>query len=111
MPPLTDEEYVALVATRVAAERDLDLFIGWVRSGIVAYGEEEGRALCVAVAQTKYPPEILASVAVVAAARLAEHAAAAAPVSPAGPHCQGCGHPLRPGEPVHVCHEHRTVMR
>lgn len=39
------------------------------------------------------------------------NAAAAAPVSPAGPHCQNCGHPLRPGEPVHVCHEHRTVVQ
>jgi hypothetical protein len=53
----------------------------------------------------------LAELIALAAGRLAEHTTAAAPVSPAGPYCQGCGqpyHPLRPGEPAHVCHEHRA---
>lgn len=109
MPPLTEEEYVALVATRVAAERDLDLFITWVREALSTYGDVEAPSLCAVVAQGKYPPEILATVAVLAAVRLAEQVPAAAPVSPAGPRCQGCGHAFHPGGVVHVCHEHRAV--
>jgi hypothetical protein len=53
----------------------------------------------------------LAELIALAAVRLAEHATAAAPVSPAGPYCQGCRQPLRPGEPAHVCHEHRANGR
>lgn len=51
----------------------------------------------------------LAEVIALAAVRLAEQVPAAAPVSPAGPRCQGCGHAFHPGGVVHVCHEHRAV--
>lgn len=50
----------------------------------------------------------LAELIALAAVRLAEQVPAVAPVSPAGPYCQGCRAAFRPGD-VHVCREHRTV--